>query len=183
MSDDTDMELVTGYAIETGIDKPKDKPKPKLVDDDGKPTVAGWHYIQARLSETMDFQLRDGRGGQKFKYIDARQVQDRLDEVVGPGNWSTKFKVLYHDPERNNVVVECQLTIFGVTKADTGSNNAPDIDRFVPAKQGDYGSFTDSDGKLVKRNGSWEDQPFKAAYSDAIKRAAVSWSIGRFLYD
>lgn len=165
---------------EVGIEKVSTK---LLVKEDGTPTPAGWRYIHAQLSEPMEFQLRDGRGGKKFKYIDARQVQDRLDEAVGPGNWSTKFKVLYHDPERNNIVVECQLTIFGVTKADTGSNNAPDIDRYVPAKQGDWGTTTDGEGRIVKINGSWEDQPFKAAYSDALKRAAVSWSIGRFLYD
>src|SRR6516225_7940386 len=89
----------------------------ELVGPDGRPTSAGWHYISRSLAQEMASKTRDGRGGMRFNYITARQVQDRLDDCVGPGNWATQYKVLYHDPRKNIVVIECRLTLFGVTKA------------------------------------------------------------------
>jgi len=49
--------------------------------------------------------------------------------------------------------VECALTVHGITKTDVGYPNGPK-----------------------------DAEPLKAAYSDAIKRAAVQWGIGRHLY-
>lgn len=95
---------------------------------------------------------RKGEGGMTFAYINARQVQARLDEAVGPNNWDTAYRVI--DPER--WAVECQLTIYGVIRADVG--------------------YPNSDGAAHER------EPLKAAYSDAFKRAAVCFGIGRHLY-
>jgi hypothetical protein len=79
-------------------------------------------------------------------YIDARDVMDRLDEVVGCENWQDKYTVLaFSDSEW---VVECTLVVNGVAKTDVGSGDAP-----------------------------------KDAYSDALKRAAVKFGVGRYLYD
>ena len=50
--------------------------------------------------------------------------------------------------------IECTLTIAGISKSDVGYPN---------------------------RSGS--EEPLKAAYSDATKRAAVQWGIGRWLYE
>lgn len=126
--------------------------KEALVDVDGRPTKEGWRKIGEMFQKPMPTKERPGRGG-KFKYITARQVQDRLDRVVGPGNWSTYFEVL----DRAEHVVECRLHVFGIAKADVGYSNAPDRED--------------------------EAEPMKAAYSDAFKRAAVHWGIGRFLYE
>ncbi len=90
---------------------------------------------------------RKGRGETVFTYIDARAVMDRLDEVVGPENWSTEFVKV----ENEGHAIECRLTVFGVTKADCGQADP-------------------------------EDEPWKSAYSDAFKRAAVHFGIGRYLY-
>ena len=81
-------------------------------------------------------------------HIDARDVMNRLDEVVGTFGWSDSYHVL---GDKN---VECMLTVNGVTKSDVGEVN-PD-------------GFAD---------------PLKTAYSDALKRAAVKFGIGRHLYD
>jgi len=84
-------------------------------------------------------------------YIDARDVMDRLDEVVGPENWGTRFeniKVTTGGADR--FVVVCNLTVNGVTKADGA--------------------------------GDTEMEAEKGAISDALKRAAVSFGIGRYLY-
>ena len=50
--------------------------------------------------------------------------------------------------------IECTLTIAGISKSDVG----------YPNRSGD-------------------EEPLKAAYSDATKRAAVQWGIGRWLYE
>jgi hypothetical protein len=85
-------------------------------------------------------------------YLTARAVEDRLDDVVGPANWRDE----YRDIEGGSV--ECRLFIRAdgewLCKVDVGS----------PSEQPDAGDRT------------------KAAYSDALKRAAVKWGIGRYLY-
>lgn len=85
-------------------------------------------------------------------YIDARLVCDKLDEVVGFNNWKDEFTLL---PGGS---VECRLSVRvageWITKCDVGSESEqPD-----------------------------EGDRMKAAYSDALKRAAVKFGIGRFLY-
>ena len=85
-------------------------------------------------------------------YIDARDVMDRLDEVLGCENWSDDFTPL------GDGQVMCRLSIrvgeAWVTKSDVGAES----------EQPDKGDRE------------------KAAFSDALKRAAVKFGIGRYLY-
>ncbi|VTS04240.1 Rad52/Rad22 family DNA repair protein [Tuwongella immobilis] len=85
-------------------------------------------------------------------YIDARVIQDRLDEVLGVENWQDDYQLL---PDGS---VLCRLRLkLGprwITKMDVGS----------PSEQSDSGDR------------------LKAAFSDALKRAAVKFGIGRYLY-
>jgi hypothetical protein len=85
-------------------------------------------------------------------YIDARIVMDRLDEVVGPFGWKTEYS------ELSGGVVLCRLSLRvqgeWVQKEDVGA---------------------ESDQKDA------QDRR-KAAVSDAFKRAAVHWGVGRYLY-
>src|SRR5262245_47764517 len=85
-------------------------------------------------------------------YIDARAVMDRLDAVIGPENWSDTYAVLAD----GNVVCTLSLRLGGtwVSKADVGG---------------------ESDQKD-------EGDRRKASFSDALKRAAVKWGVGRYLY-
>src|SRR4051794_26939135 len=85
-------------------------------------------------------------------FIDARCVMDRLDSAVGPTNWQDTYDVL---PD-GNVGCHLSLRIGGewVTKTDVGGES----------EQKDIGD---------KR---------KASFSDALKRAAVKWGCGRYLY-
>lgn len=122
-----------------------------LVDDAGYPTPAGWRTIGNRLQAPMATHTRPGRGGRSFEYVTASQVAQRLDETVGPGNWSSRLQLLGSEPW----IVLCELAIFGVTKTDVGYSNAPDSEE--------------------------ESEPAKAAASDALKRAALLWGIGRWL--
>lgn len=85
-------------------------------------------------------------------YIDARCVMEKLDEVVGIENWRDEYTLL---PQGS---VECRLSVRiadeWITKSDVGSES----------EQPDGGDR------------------MKAAYSDAFKRAAVKFGIGRHLY-
>lgn len=105
-----------------------DKPAPArpewgwLQNQDGTPTRDGWHKIGALLRKEMPRKTRKGRGGLTFDYINARQVMERLDTVLGPGNWSTRFRVL----DLTATAVECTLTLFGVSKSDVGYANNPE---------------------------------------------------------
>jgi hypothetical protein len=85
-------------------------------------------------------------------YVDARVIQDRLDEVLGVEGWQDEYQLL---PDGS---VVCKLTLkLGdqwITKMDVGS----------PSEQPDSGDR------------------LKAAFSDALKRAAVKFGVGRYLY-
>jgi len=85
-------------------------------------------------------------------YIDARLIQDRLDEVLGVENWQDRYDIL---PD-GSVMCRLRVNLGGrwITKADVGS----------PSEQPDSGDR------------------LKAAFSDALKRAAVKFGIGRYLY-
>lgn len=86
--------------------------------------------------------------GMALAYIDARAVMRRLDEVVGPGNWTNEY------PHASQKTV-CRISI----------------------KIGDEWIYKE-DGA-----GDTDFEAEKGALSDAFKRAAVKWGIGRYLYD
>jgi hypothetical protein len=66
--------------------------------------------------------IRDGSKAMAVAYVDARAVADRLDETVGPENWSDGYSVLGEQTGSfgKEVVVACRLTVLGVTKEDVG---------------------------------------------------------------
>ncbi len=127
---------------------------------DGKPTAAGWRRIGRALAAPMPTRSFNGRGGKTMAYVTSRDVQRRLDAVVGPGNWSTHVRVVRAE---HPVSVLVTISIFGVHKTDAGYSNAPGAD--------------DPEDR------AYEDEPLKAAVSDGVKRAAVQWGCGRYLYD
>jgi hypothetical protein len=85
-------------------------------------------------------------------YVDVRAIMDRLDNVLGVENWQDHYQLL---PD-NSVMCRLRLRIGDrwITKADVGG----------PSEQPDGGDR------------------LKAAFSDALKRAAVKFGIGRYLY-
>ena len=90
----------------------------------------------------------DKKSGLALAYIDARDVQDRLDEICGPEGWQCSY------PHANGKTV-CSIGIKMGDEWIWKANGAGDTD--VEAEKG--------------------------ALSDAFKRAAVMWGIGRYLYD
>jgi len=91
-------------------------------------------------------------GASCVAYIDSRQVQDLLDEVVGAENWQCKF-----EEHKNNMF--CSIGI----NCDFHEQSA------VWVWKSDCGT----ESQVEKQKGE---------ASDAFKRAAVMWGIGRFLY-
>lgn len=85
-------------------------------------------------------------------YIDARMVMNRLDKVVGLVNWQDAYETL---PD-GSVLCKLSVRLGGewITKCDVGGQSG----------QPDEG---DRD---------------KAAHSEALKRAAVKFGVGRYLY-
>ena len=93
-----------------------------------------------------------GNRAMALAYVDARVIQDRLDEVLGVMGWQDSYKVL---PD-GSVMCRLRLKIGDtwITKVDVGGQS----------EQPDGGDRT------------------KAAFSDALKRAAVKFGVGRYLY-
>jgi hypothetical protein len=97
-------------------------------------------------------QVVSGNRALAVAFVDARVIQDRLDEVLGVMGWQDSYECL---PDG---AVVCRLRIrLGdewITKMDVGGQS----------EQPDEGDRR------------------KAAFSDALKRAAVKFGIGRYLY-
>ncbi len=94
-------------------------------------------------------------GAQCVAYIDARDVQDRLDEVCGPENWQCKYT-----EHKGNLFCSIGIRMIPISAPST------------------FGEFTWKEDCGTESN--VEKQ--KGEASDAFKRAAVMWGIGRFLY-
>lgn len=97
-------------------------------------------------------QVVKGNRALAIPYLDARTIQDRLDEVLGVEGWQDEYTPL---PD-GSVVCRLRVRCDGewITKVDVGG----------PSEQPDSGDR------------------LKAAFSDALKRAAVKFGIGRYLY-
>jgi hypothetical protein len=117
-----------------------------------------------RLYDTFDvihtrpLKIRDRQTGEfrqigELSYITARQVMDRLDEVFGVFGWQVKFEAM--DPRNVKCTLSVNVDGEWITKEDFG--------------------FSDNENSA--------DSGIKGAASDALKRAAVHFGIGRFLYD
>jgi len=104
---------------------------------------------------------KDGKKALPLAYLDARDVMDRLDDVCGPAGWQCKYS------HAN-----------GKTVCDIG----------IRCGQGQIGLRTGTDYSaewIWKADGAGDSdiEAEKGALSDAFKRAAVRWGIGRYLYD
>jgi hypothetical protein len=106
-----------------------------------KPNQLGWKAQVVKDSRAL-----------AVPYLDARDVMNRLDKVLGIGNWRDDYEVL------PSGAVVCQLSVRldgeWIAKSDVGGqSDQPD-----------------------------EADRAKAAFSDALKRAAVKWGVGRYIY-
>lgn len=103
------------------------------------PAVISWRVGSTNADKTR---------GMALAYIDARDVQDRLNQVMG-AQWQCRYLPMH------NGTTCCEIGLL---------------------LEGDW---------LWRSNGAGatDFEGDKGAYSDAFKRAAVMWGIGRYLYD
>jgi len=116
----------------------------------------------AALSEPFSPEAIDWRvgatNGEKTKgialaYIQARPVMDRLDEVVGAENWTDTYTPIQDKNGTVGFICTLSLKIGSDWIAKTDGADTSDI------------------------------EAIKGGISDAFKRAAVKWGVGRYLYD
>lgn len=100
---------------------------------------------------------RPGRGG-TYSYIKWQDVADRMNKIFGI-NWSSE--VVYQDVIDTNVVVRVRVTV-----NDSTTNNS--------FRQEGFGGAPMDDRQEA-------GNPFKAAYSKALKDACKKWGIGLYL--
>lgn len=100
---------------------------------------------------------KDKSKGMALAYIDARDVMDRLDQVCGPDGWQCEYVSMA------NGTTCCRIGVLSagewIWKSNGGSATG-DVD-----------------------NEKEREMAEKGGYSDAFKRAAVLWGIGRYLYN
>lgn len=106
------------------------------------------HFDPKLVSWRVGATNADKSKGLALAYIDARDVQDRLDEVCGPENWQNRYSL-------QDKTTICEIGI----------------------KIGDEWIWK-SDGA-----GATDVEAEKGQLSDAFKRCAVKWGVGRYLYD
>lgn len=99
---------------------------------------------------------KDKTKGQVAAFVDSRAIQKRLDDVLGRDNWQNRLCTV---PGKDNGSTThiCEISIFY-------------------ADRGEW--ITKSDGA-----GCTDIEPIKGGLSNAFKRAASMWGIGRYLYN
>lgn len=112
--------------------------------------------IQWRVGSKNQEQTR----GKALPYIDARVVQNRLDDIVGPGNWKNRYTEVIVDGKL--LAVRCALAV-KIGNEWVEKEDGAHLDNIQ--------TFDDA------------EKAIKGVYSDAEKRAAVQWGIGRYLYE
>ena len=101
-----------------------------------------------RISWRVGAMTKDKSRGLPLAYIDARDVMQRLDDIIGPARWQDRYP---HAATKTVCEIGIKVGDEWVWKSDGAGDTAYEAD--------------------------------KGALSDAFKRAAVRWGIGRYLYD
>lgn len=109
-----------------------------------------------RISWRAGKLTRDGKKAMALAYIDARDVMQRLDEVLGIGGWTCDYRF---SPDGSKTI--CRIGV----RVQNPITGAPE---WVWKEDG---------------AGDTDFEAEKGALSDAFKRAAVRLGIGRYLYD
>lgn len=103
--------------------------------------------------------------GLAVPYLDARAIADRLDDVVGPYNWQDEYRLWHCYAEKSK---------------EQGRD-----DKIVNSQVCKLSIYNDERKEWVEKSDGAENTDFesiKGGLSDAFKRVAVKWNIGRYLY-
>lgn len=120
-------------------------------------------FDPADVSWRIGSTTKDKARGMALAYIDARMVQDRLNDVLTPCGWQCEH-VLGNDKR-----ITCRIGVsIHVANAVKHRGVVPENPPWIWKSDG--AGETDFEGE-------------KGSYSDSFKRAAVKWGVGRYLYD
>jgi hypothetical protein len=101
--------------------------------------------------------------GRALAYIDARDCEDRLDEVAGT-NWQSRHEIyILTEGGKDQILCVCHISLF----LQIGTEGSGTTGAWVSRSNGS--GQTDFEGR-------------KGAMSKAFVRAASAWGVGRFLY-
>ncbi len=117
--------------------------------------AVSWRVGQVPRSREGDAAPMEGRA---LAYIDARDAEDRLDEVMGV-NWQTRHEIyLVTEKGEQSVLCVCHISLLLETPHGV-----------IWVSRSNGSGETDYEGQ-------------KGAMSKAFVRAASAWGVGRFLY-
>lgn len=115
-------------------------------------------FAQPFPTEDVDWRItattKDKNRGIAAPYVKSRAIQSRLDAVVGPYHWKPEYQ-LWHTAEGKGSQL-CGIAIYIEERGEW-------LQKWDGAENTDY-------------------EAIKGGISDAFKRAAVTWGIGRYLY-
>ena len=138
-----------------------------MAGEDSKEQGTIWEGLRAPFpKDSLKWRVgatsRDKTRCMALAYMDARMVMRRLDEVVGEASWSTNVFMA------SDGRCVCKLTI-----------RVGNEDNSCLVERSDASGFTQNGG----RKGFGYGDMVKGAASEAFKRAAAQFGIGRYLYD
>lgn len=113
--------------------------------------------VQWRLGRVSEDKTR----GQALPYLDARDVQARLDNVLTPAGWKVRYVEVLAGTKP--LAVRCALSV-RIDGEWLEKEDAAQVDMLEGSGEGA------------------REMAIKGAYTDAFKRAAVTWGLGRHLY-
>jgi hypothetical protein len=132
--------------------------KPRTTQVDGRSIEAVLRELRRPfLDEEVEWRVERVSNGRAslLCYLDSRAIQNRLDSAVGPAGWQTEVKIL------DGIFIVGIGIRFG--------------DEWVWKRDGA--------GQRKMHGDQAELHEGKAGVSDALKRAAVLWGMGRHIYD
>ena len=111
-------------------------------------------FADSDIEWRLQYANEENNTGIAVPYVTNRAIQNRLDKTVGIGNWKNEFSPWHGDGKKQGQL--CGISIY------------------------------DSDRKewITKYDGAEDSEiePVKGGLSDSMKRAAVQWGVGRYLY-
>lgn len=145
-----------------------------------KPAVEAFEILKKPFSpEDIEWRIgrknKDKTKAEVLAYVTARAVMERFDEAVGAENWSIQYMPIdmghTSTLDRNGNAKDlkgfrCQISIDVAREVEEGGARAP----WTTITREDVSQCTDV-------------EPLKGGASGAMKRAAVQFGVGRYLYN
>jgi hypothetical protein len=112
-------------------------------------------FDDADIEWRLQSTSKDKASGKAVAYVTNRAIQNRLDDVVGVDGWKNEYIPWHSDGKKASQL--CGISIYFEDRKEW-------VTKFDGAEDSDI-------------------EPVKGGLSDSMKRAAVQWGVGRYLYE